>query len=72
MAPKEKLKDKIEEKLRNSVLDFGDLFPEAGSKRRIARAKPENDEVRQVKSKYRDPVSHETWSDRGCSSPALG
>ena len=60
-----KHEEEIEEKLRTAGLDLGDLFPEAGGKGRKARATSETGEPRPVKAKYRDPVSHETWSGRG-------
>jgi DNA-binding protein H-NS len=68
-AVKDKLKEEIEEKLRNSGLDLGNLFPEAGSKERKARATSDTGEPKPVKAKYRDPVSHETWSGRGARPP---
>ncbi len=68
-ASKDKLKEEIEEKLRNAGLDLGDLFPGAGGKGRKARATSETDEAKPVKAKYRDPVSQETWSGRGAHPP---
>jgi DNA-binding protein H-NS len=68
-ASKDKLKEEIEERLRSAGLDLGDLFPEAGSKRRRARATSETGEATPVKAKYRDPVSQETWSGRGARPP---
>jgi DNA-binding protein H-NS len=69
LASKGKLKEEIEEKLRNAGLDLGDLFPEAGSKGRKPRASSETGEARPVKAKYRDPVSQEEWSGRGARPP---
>lgn len=69
LASKDKLKEEIEEKLRNAGLDLGDLFPEAGSKGRKPRATSDKAEVRPVKAKYRDPVSQEEWSGRGARPP---
>ena len=69
LVSKEKLKEEIEEKLKANGLDLGDLFPEAGSKGRKARAISETGEARPVKAKYRDPVSQETWSGRGARPP---
>jgi DNA-binding protein H-NS len=66
---KEKLKEEIEEKLKANGLELGDLFPEAGSKGRKARATSEVGEAQPVKAKYRDPVSQETWSGRGARPP---
>jgi DNA-binding protein H-NS len=66
---KEKLKEEIEEKLRNAGLDLGVLFPEAGGKGRKARATSETGEAQPVKAKYRDPVALETWSGRGARPP---
>jgi DNA-binding protein H-NS len=64
LVSKEKLKEEIEEKLRNAGLDLGDLFPEAGGKARKARGS-ETGEASPVKAKYRDPVSQEAWSGWG-------
>ncbi len=69
LASKEKLKVEIEEKLRASGLELGDLFPGAGGKGRKVRAASEADEAKPVKAKYRDPVSQETWSGRGARPP---
>ncbi len=69
LASKDKLKEEIEETLRNAGLDLGGLFPEAGSKGRKTRATSETGEARPVKAKYRDPVSQETWSGRGGRPP---
>jgi DNA-binding protein H-NS len=68
LASKEKLKAEIEEKLRANGLDLGDLFPEVGSKGRKT-GQSETGEGRPVKTKYRDPVSQETWSGRGAHAP---
>jgi DNA-binding protein H-NS len=69
LASKEKLKAEIEEELRASGLELRDLFPEAGSKGRKARAISETGEAQPVKAKFRDPVSQETWSGRGARPP---
>jgi DNA-binding protein H-NS len=69
LASKEALKIEIEEKLRANGLDLGDLFPEAGGKARKARATTETGETKEVRAKYRDPVSQETWSGRGAHPP---
>ncbi len=69
LASKDKLKEEIEEKLRNAGLELGDLFPEAGGKGRKPRASSDKAEVRPVKAKYRDPVSQEEWSGRGARPP---
>jgi DNA-binding protein H-NS len=69
LVSKEKLKEEIEEKLKASGLELGDLFPEAGGKARRARASTETGEPQPVKVKYRDPVSQETWSGRGARPP---
>ncbi len=66
LASKEKLRFEIEEKLKASGLDLGDLFPEAGGK---ARKRNGAGERRPVKPKYRDPVSQEEWSGRGARPP---
>jgi DNA-binding protein H-NS len=69
LVSKEKLKEEIEQKLKASGLELGDLFPEAGSKSRKARVTSETGEAQTVKAKYRDPVSQETWSGRGARPP---
>lgn len=69
LVSKEKLKEEIEEKLKAVGLELGDLFPEAGSKGRKARATSETGEAQPVKAKYRDPVSQEAWSGRGARPP---
>jgi DNA-binding protein H-NS len=68
LVSKEKLKEEIEEKLKANGLELGDLFPEAGGKARKAQG-TETGEARPVIPKYRDPVSHETWSGRGARPP---
>src|SRR5512139_751116 len=50
LVSKEKLKEEIEEKLRNAGLDLGDLFPEAGGRGRKTRAISETSEARPVKA----------------------
>jgi DNA-binding protein H-NS len=69
ITAKDKLKEEIEEKLRNAGLDLGDLFPEAGTKARKARPTPETGTAIPVKAKYLDAVSQETWSGRGARPP---
>jgi DNA-binding protein H-NS len=69
LVSKEKLKEEIEEKLRQAGLDLGDLFPETTGKGRKARAISETGTAQPVKAKYRDPVSLETWSGRGARPP---
>jgi DNA-binding protein H-NS len=69
LVSKEKLKEDIQEKLRQAGLDLGDLFPEATGKGRKARAISETGEAQPVKAKYRDLVSQETWSGRGARPP---
>jgi DNA-binding protein H-NS len=68
-ASKEKLKEEIQERLRASGMDLSDLFPEAGAKKRKAKTASHDAEVRDVKPKYRDPVSQESWSGRGARPP---
>ena len=68
-AAKDKLKEEIQEKLRASGMDLSDLFPETGGKKRKAKTPSQDDEVKEVKPKYRDPVSQETWSGRGARPP---
>jgi DNA-binding protein H-NS len=66
LAAKEALKLEIEERLKATGLDLGDLFPEAGGKagkRNGAGDRPP------VKAKYRDRVSQEEWSGRGARPP---
>jgi DNA-binding protein H-NS len=68
-ASREKLKEEIHEKLRASGMDLSDLFPETGGKKRRGKAASDDAEVKEVKPKYRDPVSQETWSGRGARPP---
>ncbi len=68
-ASREKLKEEIQEKLRASGMDLSDLFPETGAKKRRAKAASQDGEVKEVKPKYRDPVSQQTWSGRGARPP---
>jgi DNA-binding protein H-NS len=68
-AAKDKLKEEIEERLRNAGLDLGDLYPGAGGKGRKSWAVSETGEARPVEIKYRDPVSQEAWSGRGARPP---
>lgn len=63
---KDRLKQEITEKLKNSGLDIADLFPEAGKKAK--KAKQDGEEKTPI-VKYRDPVSQETWSGRGARPP---
>jgi DNA-binding protein H-NS len=65
-ASKDKLKQEIEERLRNAGLDIGELFPEA---RRKQRKSSGSGDGKPVQAKYRDPVSQETWSGRGARPP---
>lgn len=65
---RDRLKEEIQEKLRASGLDLSDLFPEIG-KTQKASGSTEAGEKRVVKPKFRDPVSHETWSGRGARPP---
>jgi DNA-binding protein H-NS len=66
-ASKDKLKEEIEEKLKNAGLELGELFPETAATRRSKSTA--NGEGKPVKAKYRDPVSLETWSGRGARPP---
>ncbi len=68
-ASKEKLKEEIQERLKASGLDLGDLFPEAGGKKQKAKAASADAEAKEVKPKFRDPVSQEAWSGRGARPP---
>ncbi len=65
-----KIKEEIKERLRAAGMDLSDLFPDAGGKKkqRAQSASPDA-EVKQVKPKFRDPVSRETWSGRGARPP---
>jgi DNA-binding protein H-NS len=64
---KEKVKAEIAEKLAEAGLDFGDLFPELGSKK--ASKKPKAANGSEVPAKYKDHVSGDTWSGRGPRPP---
>lgn len=66
VSAKDKLKQEIEEKLKNSGLDLSDLFPGAGKK---ARKPKQEGESNPAPVKYRDPVSQGTWSGRGARPP---
>jgi DNA-binding protein H-NS len=68
-AAREKLKEEIQAKLQATGMDLSDLFPESGGKKRKTRAVADEAETREVKPKYRDPVSRETWSGRGARPP---
>jgi DNA-binding protein H-NS len=50
-----------------SGLELEELFPEVTGKRK--RKSSESCEERPVQAKYRDPVSQETWSERGARPP---
>ncbi len=69
IASKEKLKEEIQERLKASGLDLGDLFPEAAGKKQKSKSASPDIEVKEVKPKFRDPVSQETWSGRGARPP---
>ena len=66
VSAKDKLKQEIEEKLKNSGLDLTDLFPGTGIK--IRKSKQDSDS-KPAPIKYRDPVSQGTWSGRGAHPP---
>lgn len=66
---RERLKEEIQEKLKATGLDLGDLFPEVSGKARKGNGAAEGSEKPPVKPKYRDPVSLETWSGRGARPP---
>jgi DNA-binding protein H-NS len=68
-AAREKLKEEIREKLQATGMDLSDLFPETGGKKRKTRTVADERETKEVKPKYRDPVSQETWSGRGARPP---
>lgn len=68
-ASREKLREEIREKLRASGMDLSDLFPETGAKKRRTKAAPDDAEAKELKPKYRDAVSQETWSGRGAHPP---
>ena len=66
VSAKDKLKQEIEEKLKNSGLDLADLFPGAGKK---TKKSTQQGESKPAPVKYRDPVSQGTWSGRGARPP---
>lgn len=68
-AARDKLVEEIQEKILASGLTLSDLFPETSGKKRKTRTVAEEGGIREVKPKYRDPVSHETWSGRGARPP---
>lgn len=59
---KDKLKQEIEEQLKNSGLDLADLFPGTGKK---AKQSKQEGESKPAPIKYRNPVSRGNWSGRG-------
>ena len=66
VSAKDKLKQEIEEKLKNSGLDLADLFP--GTEKKIRKSKQHSDS-KPAPINYRDPVSQGTWSGRGARPP---
>lgn len=63
VTAKDKLKQEIENKLKESGLDLDDLFPV-----KTKKSKKDNDRT-PAPVKYRDPVSQGTWSGRGGRPP---
>jgi DNA-binding protein H-NS len=68
-ASKDKIKEEIEARLQAAGINLSDLFPEAGGAKRKRKAASDGGEAREVKPKFRDPVSQETWSGRGARPP---
>lgn len=66
VTAKNKLKQEIENKLKESGLDLGDLFPVKTKKAK--KSKKDNDPT-PAPVKYRDPVSQGAWSGRGGRPP---
>lgn len=66
ISARDRLKQEIEDKLKESGLDLADLFPGTGKKGK--KAAKESD-VTSAPIKYRDPVSLGTWSGRGGRPP---
>ncbi len=66
VTAKDRLKQEIEDKLKESGLDLTDLFPETGKK--VKNSKKTGDNT-PIPVKYRDPVSQGTWSGRGGRPP---
>ena len=66
VTAKDRMKQEIENKLRESGLDLADLFPEASNK---PKKQKKNGESSPAPIKYRDPVSQGTWSGRGGRPP---
>jgi DNA-binding protein H-NS len=66
VSARDRLKQEIEDKLKETGLDLADLFP--GSGRRTKKSGKET-ESRPAPIKYRDPVSLGTWSGRGGRPP---
>jgi DNA-binding protein H-NS len=66
VTARERLKQEIEEKLKETGLDLTDLFPVSGKK---AKRTVKDGEAKSMTIKYRDPVSLGTWSGRGGRPP---
>lgn len=66
VSARDRLKQEIEDKLKETGLDLADLFPGTGKKTRKSGGDREG---KAVSIKYRDPVSLGTWSGRGGRPP---
>ena len=66
VSARNRLKQEIEDKLRETGLDLADLFP--GTSTKSKKSVKEGD-GKSAPIKYRDPVSLGTWSGRGGRPP---
>ena len=66
VSARDRLKQEIEDRLKETGLDLADLFPGTGKKTRKSSGDRDG---KSVQVKYRDPVSLGTWSGRGGRPP---
>lgn len=66
VSARDRLKQEIEDKLKETGLDLADLFPGSGKK---AKKTQKESDGKSAPVKYRDPVSLGTWSGRGGRPP---
>lgn len=65
-SARDRLKQEIEDKLKETGLDLADLFPGSGRKSKQSGKQAGS---KALPIKYRDPVSLGTWSGRGGRPP---
>ena len=66
VSARDRLKQEIEDRLKETGLDLDDLFPGSGRKTKKSGKETSG---KSVPVKYRDPVSLGTWSGRGGRPP---